>query len=187
MIKKLKIEKKHMPHIIAAVVFIVFAIIFLSTLSGYLSIKEYWDKLEARTYKIRDRKSYQEIKKDLREKLKRLGSIVRIDFTQSDLFKRIFDMARISGIDARKNLAISKIKISRAKGNEQIGKLLVQVRVDSGFLQLGAFLSRLEQASGAIDRFEYILNIQAIDVGVIKKSGRQVRSRIYIAVYKRVG
>jgi hypothetical protein len=67
-------------------------------------------------------------------------------------------------------------------------RVLLEVRVKTTFPRLGAFVSRLEKLTvREQDRFEYVLQVQRLDIAVLNLYESTLSARLHLAVFRKGG
>lgn len=177
------------PHnlawVIVGALFLVFLVVFVITWVEYGDVQKYMGRMRDKTYDVSDLNKYKRELNTTQFRLEDLRRKIRINFEQSQLIRRILDMARAAGIDDN-DLAVVKRK-TRRRG--ELEELELELTVTARFAPLGKFLARLEHDISSPDepQFEYVIRIRHVDVAVRKRTGATLRAKLYCTAFRKAG
>lgn len=164
--------------------FLVLAAFFVDALAGYLEVQKYLDRMRDRTFNVQDLNKYKRALSVKQQRLDELRRDTRAVFRVSDLFRRVIEMARRSGI-AENDLSLTRVGVVKRGDLEELS---LELRAYCTFARLGAFTARLERvAPSDPDRFEYVLRIDRVDIAVRKRTGSELSAKLFVTVYRKAG
>jgi hypothetical protein len=166
------------------VLLIVFVVLFLDTCSEYGRVREFRTQTRQNPFAIHDLNKYRKQLAGRTQMLEKLRRSVSITFRPSELKDKVEAMAALSAIPVN-NVSIERFRV-RESGRLQ--RVLLEVRVKTTFPRLGAFVSRLEKLTvREQDRFEYVLQVQRLDIAVLNLYESTLSARLHLAVFRKGG
>lgn len=163
---------------------VVFVVLFLDTCSEHGRVREFRNQTRKNPFALHDLNKYRRQLADRTQQLERLRRNVSITFRPSELKEKVEAMAALSAIPVN-NVSIERFRVQEGG---RLQRVLLEVRVKTTFPKLGAFVSRLEKLTAREqDRFEYILQVQRLDIAVVNLYESTLSARLHLAVFRKGG
>lgn len=177
--EKSKIPVKKILLIVGALLLLAFVTEFIVTWVEYSQSRKYRDRMEKRTYDVRNLNRYKRLRNVKMMRLEKLRRRYKLEFARSEL-KAAFEKAAGKARIPVNNISIEWIDTKKKKNYQA---LELKLRMKTSFLRLGAFMAIIE--GDGQEKFSYALRIERLSIAALKRSGARVSAQIQILVFKR--